>query len=256
MSFHVARDVAWQAGPGTPVKYMFSFSADVSVEDFVEQVATISVIGTVTITNHPMNSRNSFAASDFAVLTPGDVDVASHPFVHGTSYYEHAIPFLPDPQNSDQDKILVQFRGDTWRNDPINNRNRVSLYTKYQGLVVDGIDQETFLTYPINFSYDVPIATSGDTPVLAWITSGADNSTTYDWMDKQVWASWFDLDYRPGAVSDTIWKSHNRSGGKCHVYDGSKYLELRTVGGPTAMGNPPSLYHDNKWFNGIRIGKE
>lgn len=256
MAYRVNRTVIWQAGPSTPIKYSFTIDANLSVESFINQIATVSLVGSVSISNYPLNSRNSFAASDFAVLSPGDVDVATHPFVYGTSYYQQAIPFLPDPQNGDVNKILIQFRGDTWISDSVNNNNKSSLYIKGQGVVVNQIDQETTSTFPISLTYDVPIAASGNTPVLEWITSGADNSTTYDWMDKQVWVSWFDLDYRPGAVLDTVWKSHNRSGGKCHVFDNSKYLEMRTVGAPTAMGNPPSIYHDNKWYNGARLGKE
>lgn len=256
MSFHVSQSVVWQAGAGTPAKYSFSFVADLSVEEVGETTAVININGNVAFSNYPTNSRNSWAASDFAVLTPGDVDVSTHPFVSGTSYYEHAIPFLPDPQNTDQSRILAQFRGDTWRNDPSNNNNRSSLYIKTQGLVADSVDQETTRNFPINISYEIPVPTSGDTPVLAWIASGADNSTSYDWANRQVWATWIDLDYRPGAISDTKWKSHNRASGKCHVYDGSKFLEMRTVGAPTSVGNPPSIYHDNKWYNGARIGVE
>ena len=256
MAFHVGRYVSWQAGPGTPVKYTFSFDADLMVEDVIDDTAVININGTVSFTNHPTNSRNSWAASDFAVLTPGNIDVSTHPFVQGTSYYQQPIPFLPDPQNTDQSKILVQFRGDTWVSDPVDNNNRSSLYILIQGLVANQEDQEITRTFPINISYEIPVPSSGDTPVLAWITSGADNSTTYGWMNRQVWATWFDLDYRPGAVADTIWKSHNRATGKCHVYNGSKFLELRTAGAPSAMGNPPSIYHDNKWYNGARIGVE
>lgn len=63
-------------------------------------------------------------------------------------------------------------------------------------------------------------------------------------------------DYRPGAVNDNgVWKSHDRTGGKCHVYNGAKYLEMRTQGGPTALGNPPSTYKSSKWYNMNKLGK-
>lgn len=65
-------------------------------------------------------------------------------------------------------------------------------------------------------------------------------------------------DYRPGAVlSNGEWLSHNRVGGTCHVLSnttGPVYTEMRTIGAPTAMGNPPSVYHDGKWYNMARIG--
>lgn len=260
MAFHINKTVEWKAGEGTPVKYSFNLDADVSVVSFVSQVATISVVGTVTATNHPNNSRNSFAASDFAVLVPGDVDISAHPFINGVSYYEQALPFLPDPQNGDTAKMLVQFRGDTWISDPNNNANRVSLWTQNAGNVLNQYDQEGSNQFSINATFTITINTSGDTPILAWDSSGANNSTDYSWLDRQVWATWFDLDYRPGAILDTnVWRSHNRSGGTCHVLSnttGPVFTEMRTIGAPTAMGNPPSVFHDNKWYNMARIGKE
>lgn len=256
MSFHVSKYVQWQAGEGTPVKYSFALDADISVVSFINQTATISVVGSVTVTNHPYNSRNSWAASDFAVLVPGNVNTQAHPFVYGTYYYQRAIPFLPDPQNGDAAKMLAQFRGDTWIGDPVNNSNRSSLWTKNGGLVLNAVDSDSSYTYPLNTTFEIPINTTGDTVILAWDSSGANSSTDYAWLDRQVWATWFDLDYRPGTIHDTIWKSHNRSGGTCHIYDGTKYLELRTVGAPTAKGNPPSAYHDSAWYNMNRVGKE
>lgn len=65
-------------------------------------------------------------------------------------------------------------------------------------------------------------------------------------------------DYRPGAVYDnSVWQSHNRVGGTCHVLSnttGPVFTEMRTLGAPTSLGNPPSLYHDNKWYNMAKIG--
>lgn len=256
MAFHISQTVAWQAGEGTPVKYSFTLDADVNVVSFVNQIATISIVGTAGVTNHPYNSQNSFAASDFAVLVPGNVDTTAHPFVYGTRYYEQSLPFLPDPQNGDAAKMLVQFRGDTWRSDPSNNRNKSSLWINGSGLVMDKFDQEGSNQFTINQTFSLPIATSGNTDILIWDSSGCNNATDYSWMNRRVWASWFDLDYRPGAIKDTNWKSHNRSGGTCHVFNGSSYTEMRTVGAPTAMGNPPSVLHDNKWYNMLKTGSE
>lgn len=260
MSFRVAKTVSWQAGEGTPIKYTFEIDALLRVESFLNNIAVLNLSGTVSVTNYPTNSRNSWAASDFAVLVPGDVDVHNHPFVYGNSYYEHTIPFLPDPQNIDVSKLILQFRGDTWISDPNNNNNRSSLWMDVQGLVLDQYDQSGTSTFSINLSFEVPISTTGDTVLLAWESSGADSSTDYSWMDPEVWATWFDLDYRPGAILDTnVWRSHNRSGGTCHVLSnttGPVFTEMRTVGAPTGMGNPPSVLHDNKWYNMSRIGKE
>lgn len=257
MSFRVNQTAVWRAGPGTPEKYIFSIDANLSVVSFVNQVATLSLVGTVTVTNHPTNSQNSWAASDFAILVPGNVDISSHPFVYGTSYYQQGLPFLPDPQNGDAAKMLIEFRGDTWRSDPVNSNNRVSLWVQSAGNVLSQYDQDGSRQFGINLTFSMPINTSGDTVILAWDSSGANSSTDYSWLNRQVWASWFDLDYRPHAVFDNSkWLSHNRSGGTCHILSGGTWHELRTVGAPTAMGNPPSIYHNNKWYNGARIGKE
>lgn len=257
MSFHVSKSVEWNAGEGTPAKYSFSLDADLNVVNFVNQVATISINGSVTVTNHPNDSRNSFAASDFAVLVPGNVDVSAHPFVSGTRYYEQSIPFLPDPQNGDASKIIAQFRGDTWRSDPTNSANRVSLWMQPNGMALNQFDQEGSNQFNLNYTFTIPIVSTGNTPILAWDSSGANNATDYSWLDREVWATWFDLDYRPHCIyNNGKWYSHNRSGGTCHVLANGSWRECRTVGAPTAMGNPPATFHDNKWYNSLRIGLE
>lgn len=266
MSFRVNKTVSWQAGEGTPIKYTFAIDAILRVEDILPNEVILNLNGTITITNHPTNSRNTWAASDFAVLIGGNTNVTTHPFVYGTSYYEHVIPFLPDPQNSDIDSILVEFRGDTWASDPNNNNNRSSLWMQIQGLVLDQYSQEGTSTFSINISYSVPVPSSGDTIILAWASSGANSSTDYSWQDPETWATWVDLDYRPGATLDTntsIWKSHNRTNGACHVLPnstGTNWHECRTAGGDVgAQGNPPLILHAanaNSWYNQKRIGRE
>ena len=77
-------------------------------------------------------------------------------------------------------------------------------------------------------------------------------------------------DYRPGAIlkstnkyeinpPDGAYYSHNRSSGACHVLavdGGSTWTEMRTIGAPTEMGDPPAVLHDSKWYNQLLIGKE
>ncbi len=66
-------------------------------------------------------------------------------------------------------------------------------------------------------------------------------------------------DYRPGAVLDDngVWQSHDRSGGKAALLNSSAtWVEMRTLEGGTAMGNPPSIRLNNKWVNQRKIGKE
>lgn len=243
MAFHISKSVSWQAGAGTPEKYAFTLDADVDVVDFTDQVATISIKGTVSATNHPTNSRNSWPASDFAVLAPGNIRVQSYPFTRGTSYYQQALPFLP---NGDASKLVAEFRGDTYVSD---GNNRVSLWTS-QG-TINQYNGEGTQSINLNMTFSLPINTSGDTPILTYNSSGANNSTDYNWLDPVTWLSWFELDYRPGQrkVGGT-WRSHNRSGGVC---DRHGYGEMRTTEG---TGNPPSIKKNGAWRNQARIGAE
>lgn len=259
MAFRVNKTVEWQAGPGTPVKYTFNLDVEVSVVSAVGSTATIRIVGTYGVQNNPTNSRNSFAASDFAIVCKGDSKPWDYAFTPGTSYYQEALPFAANAPSSVVDGIIIEFRGDTWISDPVNNNNRSSLYDKASGLTLDTYDGSTYQSFNINTTFDVDISGGGDVPILTWVTTGADNATSYNWLDPEVWASWFDMDYRPGATLDTntsVWKSHNRVGGSCHCYDGTKFLEMRTIGAPTEKGNPPSIYHNSVWFNQAKIGKE
>lgn len=66
-------------------------------------------------------------------------------------------------------------------------------------------------------------------------------------------------DYRPGAILDGsgVWQSHNRSGGEAHILTGGgNWSEMRTLGAPSAMGNPPSIRKNNAWYNMAKLGKE
>lgn len=261
MSFRVNRTVGWDAGVGTPEKYRFYINVEIDVVSVQNNIATISLIGTFGVQNNPDNSKNSFAASDFAALSKGDVDPWNYPFTPGTYYYQSALPFATNAPQGVKDGILIEFRGDTWRNDPVNSNNRSTLYYKPSGVVLDSYDGSTYQSFNANTTFTVDVSGGGDVPILTWAASGADSSTDYEWLEHEVWASWFDLDYRPGGVCDNsnIWLSHNRNGGVCHVLSdaaNSRFSEMRTEGAPTDMGNPPSIYHDNKWYNMAKIGKE
>lgn len=73
-------------------------------------------------------------------------------------------------------------------------------------------------------------------------------------------------DYRPGATLDTgtsIWKSHNRTNGACHVLsniNNMTWQECRTTDGDSGgQGNPPLILHSadaNSWYNQKKLGKE
>ena len=69
-------------------------------------------------------------------------------------------------------------------------------------------------------------------------------------------------DYRPGASLDTntsVWKSHNRERGACHVLKNGVWQECRTVGGDEGgQGNPPLMLRSpnaNSWYNQRLLGK-
>lgn len=66
-------------------------------------------------------------------------------------------------------------------------------------------------------------------------------------------------DYRPGATLDSssIWQSHDRTGGKAHILTSSNtWREMRTLGSPTDLGNPPSIRKNDAWYNMAKLGKE
>ena len=255
MAFRVDKVVSWAAGLGTPNKYEFHITADVDIVSLVDNTATFSIIGTIGIQNYPTQSRNSFAASDFAVLTLGGKDPADYPFTTGTRYYQTALPALPNAPQTYVDAIIAEFRGDTYRAD---GNNRSSLYIKNSGVVLDAYNGSTYQTFSLNQTFSIDVSAGGNIPILIWNTSGANNATDYSWLQHQVWVSWFDLDYRPGYIYNSTENqlSHNRSTGAANIYTGNAWQTMRTVNGPTGTGNPPLIYDGSAWHNMRRIGDE
>lgn len=103
-----------------------------------------------------------------------------------------------------------------------------------------------------------PLAGGNEEPgvVVYNITDGPLQWADVVWMGAQF-RNILPPDYRPGATRDnSVWQSHNRPTGNSHVYDGTKFLEMRTIGAPTEMGVPPSILHDDKWYNMNKIGKD
>ena len=86
---------------------------------------------------------------------------------------------------------------------------------------------------------------------------------------KTIYAVWTEF-YRPGAVfystDDTDpwtqvgeYDSHNRTAGNARILatdGGTVWTEMRTIGAPTELGDTPSIFHDDKWYNQKKLGKE
>lgn len=256
MAVNVNQYVEWNAGAGTPVKYSFTINAQAEVTASTSTTITVRLWGNLVIVNHPNNSRNSWAASDFAVLTLGGYDPADYQFTQGVSYYEAALPTLPNAPQSYLDAMLAEFRGDTYVSD---GPNRSSLWVKGSGVVIDSYSSDGTQTVPIDLTFTVTLTGDREQPILIWNSSGAANSTSYGWLTHQVWLSLVDLDYRPGAVldSNSVWQSHNRTGGTAHILTGGgTWREMRTINGLEASDNPPSIRMNNKWLNQRKLGKE
>lgn len=253
MAFNVNRHIQWQAGEGTPVKYALDINLICDLIGISSNHALFSLEGSITVSNYPNNSQNVWAASDFAVLTLGGFDPYDYPFTPGTSYYQAALPVLPNAPQSYIDAILLEFRGDTARPNP----NRSSLYIESQGIVLDADGSEFTRTFPlIKRNFLLELTGDPQQEVLIWSGSGAVSSTEYNWGERQVWATMLDFDYRPGAIYDgTTWQSHNRSGGARDIYNGSSWSTLRTIDGGVGTGNPPSIANNTGWVNQRRIGQ-
>lgn len=65
-----------------------------------------------------------------------------------------------------------------------------------------------------------------------------------------------EIDYRPGKILDnnSVWQSHNRSGGADNIYNGSTWNTMETSAGGSGQGNPPTIRHSSSWYNQRKIG--
>lgn len=90
---------------------------------------------------------------------------------------------------------------------------------------------------------------------------GGDTFTVYkNDPDKTLYAVWTKY-YHPGAVlnGNSQWMSHDRDAGACQLLSNvaqETWTDLRTIDAPTGLGDPPAIYHDSKWYNQKKIGKE
>lgn len=119
------------------------------------------------------------------------------------------------------------------------------------------------LNIPNSFSVTIPPSLNPQPQGPAAIEFKNDNTTSTNPPDEfflgVIITNPNPPDYRPGAILDSggIWQSHNRSGGEAHILtNGGTWQEMRTIGSPTDMGNPPSIRKNNDWYNQAKIGKE
>lgn len=254
MATHIVRTTAWNP---PAYKYRITLDADFDVVSIVGNTATIRIVGNYIVDQSEHDSEMVAApASDYGFLFEGEVIPAAPTEVIPGDHYMEALPTLfGGSAEQYRSAMLLEFRGDTYRADGGNFTN---LWTKSDGLVINRKFGNTTTTIPLDITITVDVSDGGRAPVLSWSSTYVTfDPTVYHWGDSEAWVSWVDLDYRPHAVlGDSKWLSHNRAGGTCHLWHDNKWHELRTIGAPTAMGNPPSVYHDGKWYNGSRIGKE
>lgn len=252
MAFHISEFKDWRAGAGSLPKYSVSFELDCALEEQTQTEATFRLTGTIQVTNYPYQSQNSWPASDFAVLTLGGYDPEDYQFSNGTSYYRDALPALPNAPQSYKNAMQIEFRGDTSRAD---GPNRVSLWVNGQGVVINA--QSTAGTWTARLNQTFTIQLTGDPyqEVLIYAHSGANNSTDYNWIKHDVWATLFNFDYRPMAVWNGYnWASCNRSLGWLGVWNGSQFAECRTEDYPNGVGNAPTLFRDGTFKNEAKVG--
>lgn len=275
MAFHIDQFREWRAGAGSPPKYSVRMELDCKLVSKTASEATFSLEGPITVINYPDNSRNSWPASDFAVLTIAGFDPVDYQFTKGTSYYKRALPALPNAPQSYLNALRVEFRGDTSRAD---GPNRISLWTADLG----GYDAYNSVsaggTYKFRTSQTFTLKLTGEKtqPVLIYTHSGANNSTDYSWLSHEVWATVFDIDpdispgpgpdpgpeppvdYRPGAIWNGGWQSHNRDSewasqtGQANILCGG-WTEMRTQEG---VNDPPTIWAGYGWQNQAKIGAD
>ena len=121
-----------------------------------------------------------------------------------------------------------------------------------------------------SFTISSTIPTRKNYRFEGWATSSSASSPSYQPggsytinksdPTKTLYAVWTKY-YHPGAVldGDSKWMSHDRASGACQLLSdvaNDTWTDLRTIDAPTGLGDPPALYHNSKWFNQRKLGKE
>lgn len=251
MAFHISEYKEWRAGDTNPPKYSVAFELDCSMKEQTQTEATFHLEGTVTVTNYPDNSRNSWPASDFAMLTLGGFDPADYQFTPGTSYYQSPLPAIPNAPQSYLNAMQIEFRGDTYRG---AGPNAVTLWVNGWGTPINTSTAGGARMVHIDQDFTLQLTGAPSQIVLIYTHSGANSSTDYHWLTHEVWAHLFNFDYRPFSVwNGNNWMSCNRSTGMDSLWTGS-WTEMRTENGGQASDNPPLIYNGSRWVNQRKTG--
>lgn len=270
MATHITKTVAWN----DPYKYQITLDAEFEVISVVSQIATIRIVGEYVIDQSEHDSEMvAYPASDYGFLFEGEVVPAAPATVIPGEHYMETLPTLfGGSAEQYASKMLLEFRGDTYRSDGGNFTN---LWLKGDGLVIDHKFGNTSTTVPLDITITVDVSAGGNSPVLSWATTYVTFSpTVYHWGTSAVWVSFIDLDYRPGTTfksadpyvpgnQNGLWMTHNRTNGAAHVLadvQNITWQEMRTIRGDSGgQGNPPLILHQadaNSWYNQKLLGKE
>lgn len=259
MAFRVQRNVGWSYGTGTP-PYKYEFACDLLC-DMVSQTDTEAIFNITGTVSAILNQNTQYipdAISDYAIINSSQFDPYNYPFQAGGDYLVKPLPYVPNAPSSFTDEVLIEFRGDIYQGQSVPHS--VSLYIKGQGVVLPTTTAVGNHTFNVNLNFTLPLTGDKQQAVLIYNNSyvtGSGASMEYHWDLHQTWASMFDFDYRPGATWNGVaYMSHNRDGGVCSVWNGTKWAECRTEGYPDAKGNPPVLYRDNDYYNMAKFGEQ
>ena len=258
MSVPVNTEVAWAAGLGTPIKGSININ---SVIDAVQdgEYATFTWHGTATCSNHPYNSMNVWACSDFATWCKGeDLFNRANNGCWTDWCYQHDLPYTGNMYPTDN--ILLQFRLDTGR---YYGPNSMALWAQSGGYIIPLVNTEATITAGFSFTWGQALTRRPEQVVLSYNTSGATSSYDHQWINCTPFLyvrsfmeeGSINFDYRPGErkVSNDWW-SHERNGGWAERKAGS-WQEMRTMYGGRRVGDPPERKINGQWLNQSWIGK-
>lgn len=270
----------WGSGLGSPVKYGFRMDSWVDVTQNGDE-ADFVWRGNIMLFNNPNGLSRPSPASDFAAWCVGDDNWQRPP---GPEWRDFAFK-KPLPYNGNlfpTDKVLLEFRGDTYR---AGGGNFASVYTRDLGYVVDtwhgqsagtqwwqnytntDIDTNTGgLRVDFAVPFHLHLTRDPEQVVVFYNTSGMSGTVNYGWIMSVPYiyvrnfieSGDIMFDYRPGDRKiNGVWESHNRKNGgvASRKVSGNWSDNLRTEDGDKdATGNPPTKKRNGTWYNMHLIG--